>query len=96
MGECFAPFRRDEIVLGPLLGSGEFSDVYEIKSFSLPEDNIQKMSVKGSTKRLHMKKRQKYHQTNKARYALKRMKVNYLKDSLKKNSNSDAYVQAAR
>ena len=37
--DCVAPFGRGEIVLGPKLGSGEFSHVYEVKSFNLQEDD---------------------------------------------------------
>lgn len=36
--DCVAPFDVKEIVLGKLLGSGEFSHVYEIKSFMLVKD----------------------------------------------------------
>ena len=33
--DCVAPFTDEEILLGRRLGSGEFSDVYEITSFQL-------------------------------------------------------------
>ena len=95
--DCIAPFRRDEIVLGPLLGTGEFSHVYEIRSFcikpAIAEDI--KLSTEESEKRLHMKKCERYRQTKNARYALKHINGKYLKDCLKQN-NSDSYVQAAR
>ncbi len=36
--DLIAPFERDEVIVGRRVGSGAFSRVYEIKSFSLRPD----------------------------------------------------------
>lgn len=90
-----ATFQQNEVVLGPKLGSGEFSHVYEIKSFALCDDLADApestLSPADAEKRVYMKKNEKYRQTDKARYALKHIKGSYLRDN-----GSDAYIQAAR
>ena len=95
--DCIAPFRREEIMLGLLLGSGEFSNVYEVKSIHLgpqdeDEDNI---SPKEFKTRLHMKNSDKYRQTDKARYAVKHIKNDYLMKCIEEN-RVGMYAQAAR
>lgn len=38
MEKCIPRFEREEVVLGDVLGSGGFNDVYEVKQISLVED----------------------------------------------------------
>ncbi|KAL7530703.1 hypothetical protein ACHAWF_003481 [Thalassiosira exigua] len=88
-----ALFQPDEIILGPKLGTGEFSNVYEVESFLLRLDYAGNVVLQGkdeAKKRLRMKNDEKYRESENARYALKHIKENYLQ----KNGN-DAYVQAA-
>ena len=89
--ECIAPIRLDEIVFGPWLGSGEYSDVYEIRSFCIKQDVDVTVSGEESDKRELLKKCERYRQTGKARYALKHLKEEYLA----KHDPSE-YIQAAR
>lgn len=93
--DCVAPFKQEELVLGPKLGSGEFSHVYEVSSFSILTNNIAQESSDDLNKeeveqRLHMKKIAKYRSTDKARYALKHIKHNYLHEN-----GLDDYIQTA-
>jgi len=103
--DCIAPFQRDEITLGPLLGSGEFANVYEIQSFQIKEAGsgdircggdpdgtsiANSMSAKERKQRLKMKEIETYRQTKNARYALKHLKGCYLKEH-----SLDAFIQAA-
>lgn len=94
--DCIAPFKWDECILGPLLGSGQFSDVYRIRSFSLTNhqdadsDNGQ-LSKEEINQRLLMKGCEKYRQTTKARYALKQVKP----DHLEKHEGRIKYIEAA-
>ena len=90
-----------QVVLGPKLGEGEYSSVYEVESFSLlrPEDIAVVGDVDGASshpprpsddemgQRLQMKRMETYRTTGKARYALKH--INDHKDDTNK------YVQAA-
>lgn len=90
--DCLAPFDYKEIKLGPLLGTGEFSNVYEIESFSLNPDVDAKCSDEEEPDaRLFMKRYEKYRDTKKPRYALKHLKEEYLEE----NDPLD-YAQAAR
>lgn len=84
-----ALFRPDEIDLGLKLGSGEFSNVYEVDAFHLHPEEIELPQIE-SEKRLHMKLIEKYHDTNMSRYALKHIKVQFLVEN-----GEDAYIQAA-
>eukprot|EP00970_Alexandrium_tamarense_P001991 scaffold270_cov207-Alexandrium_tamarense.AAC.19 len=85
-----APFKRDEIVLGSFLGSGEFSNVYEIEAFCTKGDV---MNEDETRQRESMALRNKYALTGKARYALKHIKVDYQHQG----SHSEAlYIQATR
>jgi len=86
---AISPFNGEEVILGPLLGTGEFSNVYEIKSFRL-QTGIQDMSIEQVESREYMKKSKKYHTTSKSRYAVKHLKQNYMKDN-----GHEAYIQAA-
>lgn len=84
-------------MLGPLLGSGEFCSVYELASFRLADASRRgctALSPDEAEGRLHMKKHEKYRDTDNARYAVKHIKGSYLKRSLK-NQDTDYYVQAA-
>jgi hypothetical protein len=38
MEKCIPRFERDEVILGEVLGSGGFNDVFEVKSINLVED----------------------------------------------------------
>ena len=73
--DCIATFKNKEIMLGRLLGSGEFSQVYEIKSFRLHATLPDTISVIEAEARQRMKHREKY-RNKKARYALKHLKPN--------------------
>ena len=68
---------------------GEFSNVYEIKSFRLQTDT-RDMSIEQVESRQYMKKSKKYHNTSRSRYAVKHLKQNYIKDH-----GNEAYAQAA-
>lgn len=87
--DAVAPFTMDEVVLGPRLGSGEYSHVYEVASFALLRNDGSRTAKEMET-RLRMKNTEKYRQTNNARYALKHLKESYLKEN-----GVDEYVQAA-
>jgi hypothetical protein len=72
--DCIAPFKSNEVKTGRLLGSGEFSHVYEIKSF-LPDASVSgTISDRESEMRQFMKEREKYRDTKKARFALKHLR----------------------
>ncbi|KAL3801279.1 hypothetical protein HJC23_012679 [Cyclotella cryptica] len=72
--DCIAPFKAKEIMLGRLLGSGEFSNVYEIKSFC-PDKSVDKTaSDREIETRQYMIGREKYRDTKKATYALKHLR----------------------
>ena len=90
--DCIAPFRRQEIVLGDLLGSGQFGHVYEIRAFRLQSNDVHGnlFSTEEKERRLHMKEIGMYRQTGNARYALKHLKGNYLK-----RHSPYEYIQAA-
>jgi serine/threonine protein kinase len=70
--DCIAPFKTKEIVLGKLLGSGQFSQVYKIKSFRLDEGMT--TSAKEEETRQRMKGRERYRMTKKSTYALKHLR----------------------
>lgn len=92
-----AMFDPEEISLGPKLGEGNFSNVYEIKSFRLREgtsaekENKKKCwSAEESANRLDMKGMEKYRGTENSRYALK-----HIKDGFLQERGWEEYVQAA-
>jgi serine/threonine protein kinase len=90
---AIAPFKRNELILGPKLGEGEFSNVYEIKSFTFQTETAQDVLSLGEGQlesRLYMKQNKKYRQTSKARYAVKSIKGKYLVEH-----GCEKYVQAA-
>ncbi len=76
--DTIAPFSTNEIVLGPLLGSGEFSHVYEIKGFRPSSPLETKLTPEEIETRAHMKKRERYHDTKKACYAVKHLRPTLL------------------
>jgi hypothetical protein len=82
-----------QIVLGPKLGEGEFSNVFEIESFKLHPDIAQDgtLSDKELKQRLHMKNSEKYRSTGKSRYALK-----HIKEIYRQENGTEMYAQAAR
>ena len=87
-----APFKSEEIALGRLLGSGEFSNVYEIKSFQPDPSVSATTSNEEAEKRQFMINRQVYRDTKKAsyRYALK-----HLRPELANRYTSSKYAQLA-
>ena len=99
--DVVAPFRTEEIVLGPYLGSGEFSNVYEIKGFrpyaSLEieigdNDGDDSMGDKEISARRRMKSQERYHDSKKTcRYAVK-----HLKPDLAERYGRAEYAQSAR
>lgn len=46
MEKCIPRFERDEVVLGDLLGSGGFNDVYEVKRIDLVQNLAQAENAK--------------------------------------------------
>jgi len=90
--DCVAPIMLQEINFGAKLGSGEFSNVYEIESFNLQilRDHGGK-SVEEMEKRHFLKKYEKYRETKKPRYAVKHLKGDYFRDH-----DADQCMQAAR
>ena len=74
------------------MGSGEFSHMYEVKSFLLVSNNdISSKELLDSM--VYMKSCEKYCQTYKARYAVKHIKKHYLKKCVKEH-RVEAYAQA--
>ena len=88
--DCIAPFKKSEVRTGKLLGSGEFSHVYEIKSFLLDASQDTEASSSESETRRLMKACEKYRDTKKARYALKHLRV-----ELVDTYTSEEYAQFA-
>ena len=76
--DTIAPFSTSEIVLGPLLGSGEFSHVYEIKGFKPNKDHETTLTPKEIETRKLMKRRERYHDTKKSCYAVKHLRPTLL------------------
>jgi len=94
--DCVVPFKWDECILGPLLGSGHFSDVYRVRSFCLTnhqdaDSGNDQLRDEEINQRLLMKGREKYCRTTKARYALKHVKP----DHLETHEGRIKYIQAA-
>lgn len=89
--DCIAPFNTKEIVLGKKLGSGEFSHVYQVKSFRLNNDlSMDAMSPEDLETRQYMKNRETYRDTKKSSYALK-----HLRPELLDKYDSSEYAQFA-
>jgi serine/threonine protein kinase len=80
--DCVAPFKSKEIKIGKLLGSGEFSHVYEIKSFCLDNVPPKNASARDVETRKYMNGRVKYRGTKKCTYAIKHLRPN-LSDAYK-------------
>lgn len=74
--DCVAPIKLEEIKFGPKLGAGEYSNVFEIESFHLRDVHDVKTEEE-LEKRSMLKRCEKYRETKKARYALKRLKGDY-------------------
>lgn len=85
---CVAPFGWNECVLGLLLGSGQFSDAFEVRSFRLADDPD--LSAEEIERRVCMKKGAKHGRTKQARYALKRVR----RHRLETRRGRIEYVQA--
>ncbi|KAL7547575.1 hypothetical protein ACHAWF_010868 [Thalassiosira exigua] len=74
------PFETREIVLGPLLGSGEFSDVYEVQAFrpdpslAFGTDDEEESKARAAMKRNERTRDKK----KKARYAVKHLRPELL------------------
>ena len=79
--DCVAPIKLEEIKFGPKLGAGEYSNVYEIESFHLRDVQDINKSEEEMDKRSMLKQCEKYRETKKARYALKRLKGEYFRDN---------------
>ena len=96
--DVFAPFKNTEIMLGRLLGKGEFSHVYEISNFKPEEDEDKGLMILSgwlseaeiSARRL-MKTRERYRDTNRSSYAVK-----HLRPNLPEKYGTESYAQAAR
>ena len=87
--DVVAPFRTNEIILGRMLGSGEFSHVYEISKFRpMDADGLCEMEIAA---RRRMKARERYRDTNRCTYAVK-----HLRPTLLERYTDAQYVQAAR
>lgn len=79
-------FSTNEIIIGPLLGSGEFSHVYEIKAFrpnikleqNVSNSVIQQLSQQEIDTRKYMKSRERYHDSKKCTYAVKHLRPTLL------------------
>ena len=76
--DSVAPFKSKEIKVGKWLGSGEFSDVYEIKSFYLDKNLPENASARDVETRKYMSGRAKYRSTKKCTYALKHLRPNLI------------------
>eukprot|EP00985_Skeletonema_marinoi_P018295 scaffold10203_cov154-Skeletonema_marinoi.AAC.3 len=89
--DCVAPIKLEEISFGPKLGSGEYSNVFEIQSFNLQEldDTHETKTAEELEKRRLLKQCEKYRETKKARYAVKHLKGDYFR-----NHDSDKCIQA--
>ena len=79
--------------MGPKLGSGEYSNVFEVESFELNPHfaAAEPVELEEMEQRIHLRTHEKYRDTNKARYALKQIKDEYYE-----NHDPEEYVQAAR
>ncbi len=90
------PFKTGKIMLGRLLGIGEFSHVYKGSKFR-PEDddnNVLRSSGLSGGKilaRRAMRSRKRYHGTNLTSYALEQLRPN-----LPEKYGREEYAQAAR
>lgn len=72
--DSMVPFESREIKLGKLLGSGQFSQVYEIESFRLGSEPPESASATDVERRLYMNGRTRYRNTKKCTYALKHLR----------------------
>lgn len=72
-------FVASEIVLGPKLGEGKLSDVYEVESFQIHQNfaEVRGLGAEEIGQRIYMREHEKYRSTRNARYALKHIKEKY-------------------
>ena len=98
--DCIAQFKWEEVMVGQLLGSGQFSHVYQVKSFRFAnhqceakeDPNQGDISVEEMDQRLHMQECEKKNKTKKSRFALKLIKTEHLMT----DHGRMIYVQASR
>ena len=87
--DVVAPFHPREVLLGPKLGSGEFSHVFEVTALELQDEAEESTAdARQEKRRLHMKKYERYRETRK-RYAVKHIKEDY-----HQRHSAEAYIQA--
>ncbi len=79
-----------QIVLGLKLGAGEFSNVFEVRSFVLRPNEDDTFNADEMQQRLRLKHQEKYRMTGRARYAMKHIKENYHQEH-----DFEKYIQAA-
>lgn len=86
MEKCIPRFERNEVILGEMLGSGGFNDVWEIKQIDLIEDlsmaeHAKKISSPlQSEHRAFVAKHVIRESTNQCRYAVKFLSVETIED----------------
>ncbi|KAL3774542.1 hypothetical protein ACHAWO_003993 [Cyclotella atomus] len=88
--DCIPSFNSKEIKLSRLLGTGEFSQVYEIKSFCLDSVPPQASTAKDVEVRQYMSSRERYRNTKICTYALK-----HLRPTLTQKYKPNQYAQFA-
>ena len=88
--DSVGPFKTNEIVLGPKLGSGGFSPVFEICAFRPDPATAASVNAAELEAREQIQGREKYHDTNKACYV-----VDHLCQELLRKYDTMEYVQAA-
>lgn len=87
-----APFEWDECVLGSKIGEGEFSHVFEVKTFRLGGSSFEpELGIDESEQRLAMKRNEKCPKTKASRYALKLVKPGQIQTP----EETMLYVEAA-
>ena len=91
MRDRLALVEPDEINFGPLLGSGEYSNVFSIKSFQMRSEIDSALDKEDVDVRQYLKTHVKYDDTRKNRYAIKHIKKEFME-----TRGSSAYIQAAR
>ena len=85
--DSIAPFERDEIIVGRKVGSGSFSDVYEITAFTLRPDQ----SSVYTKEQVMMREALAKSVSNGATYVMK-----CLKDELEDSDDQDLFLDAAQ
>ena len=85
--DSIAPFERDEIILGPRVGAGSFSNVYEVQAFNLRHNQSDVYTRKQLRAREAIAKSVK----NGAKYVMKCLRDELLKES----DDEDLFLHAA-